>query len=286
MRLAAFMHQGRPAIGVADMDQGYMVELTSCGLPDTLDALLRQGAEGLEQARAAAAKSTVRIALKDVEWLPPLSAPSKSIAVGLNYVDHASETSLAVPEYPVLFNRFPSSWVGHDTDMQRPAASDEYDYEGELVVVIGKGGRHISKEKALEHVYGYSVFNDGSVRDFQMKSQQWMMGKNFDRSGSFGPYIVTPDELPEGAKGLRLVTRLNGEVLQDANTSDMIFDVATLIATVSVALELQPGDIIISGTPAGVGFTRNPPVFMKPGDLCEIEIEQIGTLTNRIIAEV
>lgn len=282
MRLAAFMYQGRPAIGMVDSEQGYVVELTSCGLPDTLDALIGMGPEGLERARAAAEASETKIALAHVEWLPPVAAPSKCIAVGLNYYDHAAETNFAAPEYPVFFNRYPSSWVAHNAAMIKPAASDQFDYEGELAVVIGKGGRDIPVELALEHVFGYSIFNDGSIRDFQMKSQQWMMGKNFDQSGSFGPFIVTHDELPEGARGLRLTTRLNGEILQDANTADMIFDVATLVSTLSEAFELQPGDVIVSGTPAGVGFTRNPPIFLKPGDLCEIEIQGIGILKNTV----
>jgi 2-keto-4-pentenoate hydratase/2-oxohepta-3-ene-1,7-dioic acid hydratase in catechol pathway len=154
-----------------------------------------------------------------------------------------------------------------------------------LVVVIGKRGRYIPKDSALEHVFGYSVFNEGTLRNYQFKSQQWMMGKNFDRSGAFGPEIVTADELPSGAKGLQLQTRLNGQVVQNASTSDMIFDVATLISTCSEPFALSPGDIIISGTPAGVGFTRKPPLFLRAGDRCEVEIEGVGTLRNTVAAE-
>ena len=183
----------------------------------------------------------------------------------------------------VLFHRFPSSWVGHGQPLIRPHVSTQFDYEGELVVVIGKAGRYIGKARALEHVGGYSLFNDGSIRDYQFKSAQWMMGKNFDRSGSFGPDLVTPDELPAGAAGLKLQTRLNGQVLQEANTRDMIFDVATLVSVCSEPFALQPGDIIIAGTPAGVGFARKPPIFMKAGDVCEVEIEGVGLLSNPVI---
>ena len=192
---------------------------------------------------------------------------------------------MAVPTYPVLFHRYPSSWVGHGQPLVRPRVSTQFDYEGELVVVIGKAGRYIPKERALEYVAGYSVFNDGSVRDYQLRTTQWMSGKNFDQTGGFGPEFVTADELEPGAVGLRLQTRLNGAVLQDANTRDMVFDVATLVSASSEPFALQPGDIIISGTPAGVGFARKPQVFMKPGDVCEVEIEGVGMLRNPIVAE-
>jgi 2-keto-4-pentenoate hydratase/2-oxohepta-3-ene-1,7-dioic acid hydratase in catechol pathway len=283
MRLAAFIQRGQPSIGVIDTDRDEIIELTSAGLPATLDEVIALGAEGLARLESAAQASVSRLPLADVHWLPPIKSPSKCIAVGLNYVDHATEANFAPPAYPVLFSRFPSSWVAHGQPLHKPTASDEFDYEGEMVIVIGKPGRNIPKDCALEHVYGYSIFNEGSIRDYQMKTQQWMMGKNFDKSGSFGPYIATADELPEGAKGLQISTRLNGKVVQQASTSDMIFDVPTIISIASVAFELQPGDIIVSGTPAGVGFARNPPLFMKPGDVCEVEIEKIGLLRNKII---
>lgn len=281
MRLLAFLNNGRPALGLR-IDQE-VIDLTAEGLPATLDELLKAGPAGLEAAKKASATARRRIPLSEIKWLPPIAAPSKAIAVGLNFMDHAAESKFEPPKYPVLFHRYPSSWVGHNTPLVRPHVSTQFDYEGELLVVIGKGGRYIDKSKALDHVAGYSVFNDGSIRDYQMKSAQWMMGKNFDNSGSFGPELVTPDELPAGAVGLHLQTRLNGQVLQDANTRDMIFDVATLISVCSEPFALQPGDTIIAGTPAGVGFARKPPVFMKPGDICEVEIEGIGTLSNGIV---
>jgi 2-keto-4-pentenoate hydratase/2-oxohepta-3-ene-1,7-dioic acid hydratase in catechol pathway len=175
--------------------------------------------------------------------------------------------------------------VGHGAALVRPRVSEQFDYEGELLVVIGKAGRYIGKERALDHVAGYSIFNDGSIRDYQFKSTQWMMGKNFDATGSFGPEFVTADEVPAGAVGLQLRTRLNGQVLQDANTRDMIFDVATLVSTCSEPMALRPGDMIISGTPAGVGAARKPPVWMKSDDVCEIEIEGLGILRNPVVDE-
>lgn len=281
MRLIAFQSQGQPAIGLRLGQE--VVDLTAAGLPATLDALLRAGPEGLAAAQRAGASALTRLPLAGIAWLPPLQSPSKAIAVGLNYVDHAAEGNFEPPKYPVLFHRFPSSWVGHGQPLVRPHVSTQFDYEGELVVVIGKAGRYIDKAKALEHVVGYSVFNDGSVRDYQFKSAQWMMGKNFDRSGAFGPELVTADELPAGAAGLKLQTRLNGQVLQQADTRDMIFDVATLVSVCSEPFALQPGDIIIAGTPAGVGFARKPPVFMKAGDVCEVEIEGVGLLSNPVV---
>jgi len=281
MRLIAFQSQGQPAIGLRLGQE--VVDLTAAGLPATLDALLRAGPEGLAAAQRAGAAARSRLPLAGIAWLPPLQSPSKAIAVGLNYVDHAAEGNFEPPKYPVLFHRFPSSWVGHGQPLVRPHVSTQFDYEGELVVVIGKAGRYIDKAKALDHVAGYSLFNDGSIRDYQFKSAQWMMGKNFDRSGAFGPELVTADELPAGAAGLKLQTRLNGRVMQEADTRDMIFDVATLVSVCSEPFALQPGDIIIAGTPAGVGFARKPPVFMKAGDVCEVEIEGVGLLSNPVV---
>jgi 2-keto-4-pentenoate hydratase/2-oxohepta-3-ene-1,7-dioic acid hydratase in catechol pathway len=281
MRFVAFLDSNnKPALGAKVGEE--VVNLTALGLPDRLEHLLAAGEDGMSKARQAIARAGQRVPVRDLRWLPPVLEPAKAIAVGLNYVDHAAEGNMATPTYPVLFHRFPSSWVGHGHALVRPRVSEQFDYEGELVVVIGRAGRYISKERALEYVAGYSIFNDGSVRDYQFKSAQWMMGKNFDASGSFGPEFVTADELPRGAHGLQLRTRLNGQVLQDANTRDMIFDVATLVAVCSEPFALQPGDIIISGTPSGIGLVRKPPIFMKPGDHCEIEVEGIGILANPI----
>lgn len=285
MRLLAFLHptDKTPRLGVRTGDT--VVDLTADGLPATLDELLQQGDAGMAAARAAAARAGTRFGLENITLLPPVANPAKAFAIGLNYIDHAKESKFDLPRHPVIFQRFVSSWVAHGQPLVRPHVSHQFDYEAEVVAVIGKGGRYISKERALEHVAGYSIFNDGSIRDYQTRSGQWMWGKNFDATGGFGPEFVTADELPPGAAGLRISCRLNGETLQDANTRDMIFDVATLVAACSEGMALQPGDIIITGTPSGVGLARSPQVWMKPGDVCEIEVEGIGTLRNPIVDE-
>lgn len=186
----------------------------------------------------------------------------------------------------MIFGRYNSSLVGHGAAIVRPRVSEKLDYEGEFVAVIGKGGRDIPRASALDHVIAYSVFNDASVRDYQVKTPQWTIGKNFDGTGAFGPWLVTADEVPAGASGLKIETRLNGEVVQSASTSDMLFDVAQLIAILSEALTLTPGDIIVTGTPAGVGVARKPPLFMKAGDVCEVEVEGLGILRNEIVDQL
>lgn len=282
MRIIAFRNaHGRPALGVRSGQE--LVDITALGLPATLDELLAQGPHGLRAAQQAAATASERLPLQGLQILPPVLNPSKAFAIGLNYVDHAAESHFDLPRHPVIFQRYASSWVAHGQALERPPVSTQFDYEAELVAVIGKAGRYIDKACALEHVAGYSLFNDGSVRDYQVRSAQWLWGKNFDRSGSFGPEFVTADELPPGAAGLRIQCRLNGQVMQDANTRDMIFDVATLVAACSQGMALQPGDIIITGTPSGVGLARSPQVWMKAGDVCEVEVERIGLLRNPVI---
>jgi 2-keto-4-pentenoate hydratase/2-oxohepta-3-ene-1,7-dioic acid hydratase in catechol pathway len=283
MRLLAFFDdRGQPALGARLGDE--LADLTAAGLPPTLDDLLHLGGAGLDAARMALLTARRR-PLAGITWLPPLQRPSKALAVGLNYRDHASEARFESPKHPVIFQRYPSSWVAHGQPLVRPRVSEQFDYEAELVAVIGRGGRHIPRERALEHVAGYSVFNDGSIRDRQLRTPQWLLGKNFDATGAFGPELVTADELPAGARGLRIQCRLNGQTLQDGNTGDMIFDVAALVAACSEAMTLQPGDLLITGTPAGVGMARTPPVWMKAGDVCEVEIEGIGLLRNPVVDE-
>ena len=217
-----------------------------------------------------------------ITYLPPFPSPEKILCLGLNYRDHASESGFDEPDYPVLFGRFASSLIGHRGAIVRPRVSDQLDYEGELVAVIGKPGRNIPIERALEHVAGYSIFNDASVRDYQFRSAQWTIGKNFDSTGAFGPVFVTADELPPGGIGLRLQTRLNGRILQDAQVGDMIFAVAKQVSLISDAMTLKPGDLIVTGTPSGVGLAREPKLWMQPGDVCEVEIEGIGILSNPV----
>jgi len=254
------------------------------GYPGSLDQLVAAGNSALEAAGRTLGSAPV-VDLAGASLLPPLMTPEKIICVGLNYRDHSAESGFKQPDYPTLFNRFNSSLVGAGAPVIRPRVSTSLDYEGELVAVIGKTGRHIAKDRALDYVVGYSIFNDVSVRDYQFKSPQWTVGKNFDGTGAFGPVFVTADELPAGAVGLMLTTRLNGTVMQQASTSDMVFDIATLIATISEAMTLRAGDIIVTGTPSGVGQSRKPPVWLKAGDKLEVEIEKIGVLTNPVADE-
>jgi acylpyruvate hydrolase len=252
--------------------------------PGALDDLIRQ-TSAAQKTSAEVLLSGQPVDVAKVELLQPLRSPGKVICVGLNYRDHASESGHKPPEHLTLFARFASSLIGPGDPIVRPIDSVQLDYEGELVAVIGKAGRRIDKANALDHVAGYSIFNDVSVRDFQLRSPQWTMGKNFDGTGAFGPVFVTSDTLPPGARGLKLETRLNGQVMQSASTDDLIFDVATLVADISAGISLEPGDLIVTGTPSGVGAARKPQVFMKAGDVCEIEIEQIGVLRNRVVDE-
>jgi len=215
----------------------------------------------------------------------PVARPGKVVCLGLNYAGHAREGGHEVPTYPGLFMRATTSLIAAGEPMVRPQVSDKFDFEAELMLIIGKRGRQISEAAALDHVFGYTIFNDGSVRDFQRKSSQWTPGKNFDGTGPVGPVVVTPDEVPPGAEGLRILSRLDGEIMQDSNTSDMIFPVARTIAIVSEFATLEPGDMIAFGTPQGVGYARTPPVFMKPGQTIEIEIEGIGVLANPVVGE-
>jgi 2-keto-4-pentenoate hydratase/2-oxohepta-3-ene-1,7-dioic acid hydratase in catechol pathway len=284
VRFLAFQqrHVGGLAIEVAGVARG--LTANDVQYPGDLDALVRKGRPALEAA-AAVLGAAPAIDLASVAYAPPFRFPEKIICVGLNYADHSAESGFKQPDYPTLFARFNSSLIGHNAPIIRPRLSHQLDYEGELVAVIGKGGHRIAHGDALDHVIGYSIFNDGSVRDYQFKSPQWTVGKNFDGTGAFGPCFVTADELPPGGKGLKLQTRLNGAVVQEASTSDMVFDIATLIATISEAITLCAGDVIVSGTPSGVGVSRKPPLFMKPGDIIEVEIERIGVLSNPIADE-
>ncbi|AVW93369.1 fumarylacetoacetate hydrolase [Celeribacter baekdonensis] len=249
--------------------------------PGDLLSLIRAGSDAMAEAGAVLAKGDV-VDTDAVTYLPPVSQPEKIICVGLNYRDHSAESGFEQPDYPTLFGRFNSSLIGHDAPILRPAISEELDYEGELVAIIGKEARHVSEADALDYVAGYSIFNDASIRDYQFKAPQWTPGKNFDDTGAFGPTFVTADALPKGCLGLRLQTRLNGEVVQSAMIDEMVFSVAQQIAIISEFLTLRPGDVIVTGTPSGVGLARTPKLWMKDGDVCEVEIDQIGILSNPI----
>lgn len=282
MYFLAFRNGGKTGLAASRDGRSYrgLVEGDS-RYPGSLDELIRQTKSELAKS-VEALLSGQPVDIASAELLQPLRSPGKVICVGLNYRDHASEAGFTPPEFPTLFARFASSLIGPGDPIVRPIDSVQLDYEGELVAVIGKGGRRIDKATALDHVAGYSIFNDGSVRDFQRRTPQWTLGKNFDGTGAFGPMFVTADALPPGARGLKIETRLNGQVMQSASTDDLIFDVATLIADISAGITLEPGDLIVTGTPSGVGAARKPPVFMRAGDVCEVEIEKIGILRNPI----
>ncbi len=277
MKLATILINGAPR--AAALCDGKLALLAPAGVD--LGALLRQGLTLADFERLAAA-ATDFVDPAEATFLSPSVEPPKTLCVGLNYADHTKESPYEQPDYPTLFFRVATSLGAHEAIVERPAISDSLDFEGEMVVVLGKGGRGISRERALEHVFGYAAGNEMSVREYQFKSPQWTVGKNFDGTGTWGPYVVTADELPPGARGLRIETRLNGATMQSASTADMLFDVATVISTVSEAITLQAGDIIFSGTPAGVGFGRTPKLYMKDGDTVEVEIERIGLLRNHI----
>jgi 2-keto-4-pentenoate hydratase/2-oxohepta-3-ene-1,7-dioic acid hydratase in catechol pathway len=289
MRFLSFEAHGQAGIGwVKDIHATDFVNLTLAApeLPRNLkDLICTPG--GLAAANAAALKAPASAvqAMASVTMLPLIPNPGKIVCMGLNYADHAKEGGNARPEYPSFFLRGNSSMVGHNQAIVRPKASTQLDYEAELAVIIGKQARHLSAENALDCIAGYSCFNDGSIRNYQRKSSQWTIGKNFDATGPFGPCLVTPDELPPGAAGLRIQSRLNGKVMQDANTDVFLWNVVEALRIITECMTLEPGDVIITGTPAGVGYARTPPVWMAPGDICEIEVEGVGILSNPIVDE-
>jgi acylpyruvate hydrolase len=285
MKLVRFLAHGQEGWAVLNpaTNAWHGATHTAPGYPGSLDAQVHQGQDALSAATRHMAGCPV-VDLAQVQLLPPIGAPRKIICVGLNYRDHTTESGFQQPDYPTLFARFNSSITAHGAPILHSHLSDTLDFEGELAVVIGTGGKAIAAADALSHVLAYSVFNDASVREYQFKSPQWTMGKNFDGTGAFGPWLVTADELPPGARGLRIETRLNGQTVQSANTSDMVFDVASLIVLISEAITLEAGDLIIAGTPSGIGHAREPRLYMHPGDVCEVEIERIGLLRNPIQA--
>lgn len=285
MGIIRFDKQGKAALGVRVGDEVVDLSVAAPQLPTDVGDLLRAGPSAMAAALAAAQGAQARLPMAGLKCLPPTSNPGKIICLGLNYADHAAEGGREVPQYPVIFFRAVSSFVAHGQPLVRPKVSDKLDWEAELVAFVGRRARHVSEADALSYIAGYSVFNDGSVRDYQRKTSQWTVGKNFDGTGGFGPEFVPADQLPPGATGLRIQTRVNGEVMQDANTSDMIFTVARTVALMSECMTLEPGDLLVMGTPAGVGFARKPPVFLKPGDVCEIEIERVGLLRNPVVQE-
>ena len=285
MKLLTYQSPGGPR--VAGLRNGTCIDLnrTDERIPACIKALLAQGPEGL--ARAADALSTGDpLPPEELELVPPIPSPQKIICVGLNYADHAKESGAQVPPEPVLFNKFPTAISADGQPIVLPGISKEVDYEAELVVVIGIGGRRIPKARARQHVAAYCCGNDVSARDWQLRKPggQWLLGKSFDTFAPIGPALVTADEIPQPGN-LRIQLRLNGRVMQDSCTDQLIFPVEELISYVSGVCTLSPGDLIFTGTPSGVGFARKPPVLLEPGDTVEVEIEKLGVLRNQVAAE-
>ena len=277
---------GSSRLGVVDGDAVIDLHAAQPQVPADLRAALAAGVDLHAAAAAAIASDAVRMPLAQLQFAPLLIEPGKIICLGLNYFDHAKEGGRDKPDYPWFFFRCATSLLAHGEAGIVPRVSDKFDFEAELALVIGRRvPRHVTQQDAPAHVFGYTCFNDMSVRDYQKRTPQWTIGKNFDSTGGFGPVLVTADALPPAAAGLRIQGRLNGQVMQDANTTDMIWGVAETIALLSDVLTLEPGDVIVMGTPAGVGQARKPPVWMKAGDRFEVEIERIGVLANPIRAQ-
>lgn len=286
MRYVRYEKDGSARLGALIGSEIADVAALAPGAPQSLKALIAAAPALREEiARAAAEPGAARLPLSEVRLLNPIEDAGKIICLGLNYADHAKEGGHEIPTYPAMFLRAATSMIGPYDPMILPACSEQLDYEAELVIVIGAGGRHIPKARAREAIFGYTVFNDGSVREYQRFTAQWTAGKNFDGTGALGPCVVTADELPDGARGLKIQTRLNGEIMQDSNTDQMIFDSFRAIEILSEIMTLEPGDLIAMGTPSGVGHARRPQVWMRDGDLVEVEIEGIGALANRVVAE-
>ena len=283
MKLVSFKAGDAAGFGVVKGDA--IVDLTAHFRPRGITGLRTLiAADALGEARALADTVAPSLKLADVSLLPVIPDPGKIICIGLNYRDHVAETGRTVTENPALFSRYPESQVGHLQPIVKPLESDHFDYEGELALVIGRGGRRIKEEDALAAVAGYSCYNEGSIRDYQRHTSQFLAGKTFANTGAFGPWLVTADEIPDPSR-LTLETRLNGQVVQHSTTDLLITDIPALIRYCSTVLTLEPGDVIVTGTPGGVGAKRTPPLWMKPGDTVEVEISGIGILRNPVIDE-
>jgi 2-keto-4-pentenoate hydratase/2-oxohepta-3-ene-1,7-dioic acid hydratase in catechol pathway len=286
MRLATLQMPNGPRAALLHEGQYIDLHATDARLPASVRALLAGGAETLRAAADVVGKSdAVRIPAEGATFLAPVPDPEKILCVGLNYRDHAAESGAAIPREPVLFSKFNSALVGHGAEIVLPPVSDQVDYEAELVLVVGREGRFIPEAGAMDYLAGYTVGHDVSARDWQLHKdgKQWLAGKTFDTFAPTGPHLVTRDEVPDPMR-LRIAFRLNGETMQDSNTEQMIFSPAALLAYISQVVTLRPGDLIFTGTPPGVGFARKPPVFLKAGDVAEVEIERLGVLRNPVVA--
>ena len=286
MKIVGFESNEGLRLGVVEGDTVIDLQAVDAKVPTNLADVLKQNNGDLKSLGdlAKRAPASARKPLKGLKYALPVARPGKVICLGLNYMEHVKEGMNRdnVPKFPTIFMRCQTSLVPHQQAIIRPKDTETLDYEAEMVVIVGKRARHLTLENAYSCIAGFSVFNEGSVREFQRKTTQWDMGKNFDRTGGFGPWMITADEVPPGGKGLKIQTRLNGQTMQSDNTNNMMFPVAETLAYVAQGMTLEPGDVIVTGTPSGVGFARNPPVWMKQGDTCEVDIEGIGVLVNPI----
>lgn len=285
MRIATIRTPAGPRASIRVGDHYVDLHATDKRIPSSVREILEGGAATLAMAATVIRRGDcVRHAATDVKLFPPIPDPRKIVCLGLNYRDHAVETGKPIPSEPVLFSKYPTALIGHDETIVLPKVSQQVDYEAELVIIVGKHGRHLASESALDHVAGYTVGHDVSARDWQYKpdQKQWMVGKTFDTFAPTGPEMVTPDEFGDPQQhGIRL--RLNGETMQDSNTGQMIFSVVEILSYLSQVFTLEPGDLIFTGTPPGVGMARKPPRFLRSGDVVEVEIDGIGRLRNRVV---
>jgi acylpyruvate hydrolase len=284
MKIVGFRTNEGLRLGVVEGEEVIDLQAVDASAPADLGEWLRRGNGDLAPLKSLAARApaSARRPLKGLKYALPVAQPGKIICLGQNYLEHVKEQAANVAKFPTVFMRCQTSLLPHGEPMIRPLVTETLDWEAEMVVIVGKRAKHLDLGNATSCIAGYSCFNEGSVREFQRKTSQWDMGKNFDSTGAFGPWLVTADELPPAGKGLRIQTRLNGQVMQDDNTSNMMFPVPEMIAYITQGMTLEPGDIIVTGTPSGVGCWRKPPIWMKHGDTCEVEIERIGVLVNPI----
>jgi acylpyruvate hydrolase len=279
MRLINFTHEEQEQVGVRNNDHVIPVARLSPALGRDIISLLRHDQLG-ELTTEVEEFDGAGIPLDEIHYLPLLPRPGKVVCIGRNYAAHAAEGGAETPSYPEIFMRGATSLVAHQAPIIRPQCSDKLDFEGEFAFVIGTACRHATLENSLEHIAGYTLFNDATIRDYQRFATQWTIGKNFDATGAFGPELVTRDELPDGLQGLTLVTRLNGQEMQSGDIDDLIFPVRQLVVMLSECMTLEPGDVVVTGTPSGVGFARKPPIWMKAGDEIEVEVAGLGLLRN------
>jgi len=287
MKIVGFEAEGGLRLGIVEGDQVVDLQAVDSKVPADLGAALaaHNGDVAPLADIAKRAPAAARRPLKGLKFGLPVARPGKILCLGLNYLDHVKEGPNRdnIPKFPTIFLRCLTSMVPHEQPIIRPKASEQLDYEAEMMLIVGKRAKHLTMDNATSCVAGYACSNEGSVREFQRKTTQWDMGKNFDRTGGFGPWMVTADELPDAGKGLKIESRLNGTVMQSDNTDNMMFPVREMLVYVTQGMTLEPGDIIFTGTPSGVGHARKPnPIWMKAGDVCEIEIEGIGVLLNPI----